>query len=381
MQRIIYIASLIVLLVVADACKKTYKYSLDQTVSPVSTLFAPQDSLFLTLNPGGGSVVEFEWAPAQAEDGSLVQYEVAFDTVAGTFQHPLFTIASDNTGVNTTATISHSTLNSIAKMAGIPSLDTGKLFWTVFSTKGLNLVKATQTRLLTVVRPAGFDSIPSAVYLTGSATEGGATLSQAIPFKSTAAGVFELYTSLQNGGTYQFVNGTTGTPVTYFISGPNLKLSGANTYTDTTAQVRFNLDFNNAVATITVIRSVDVWYGYYDDVQYHLAYNGNSTWIDKNQLIQMPTEPWGLEERYKFRFTVNDGGGVPDSYEWYGSSNGDNNEPTTSTPVSYFYLVPVTNDQWDNSYKFSTPINNGLLNNIEVFMQPGAPYTHSVTPQ
>ena len=255
------------------------------------------------------------------------------------------------------------------------------LYWTVFSTKGLNVVPAAKTRLLTVARPAGFDVIPSSIYLTGSATEGGTDLSKAIAMKSTAAGVFELYTSLQSGGSYQFVNAATGTPTTYFIDGPNLKLSGSNTYTDTTAQVRFNLDFNNAVATITVIRSVDVWYGYYDDVEYHLSYIGGSMWQDKDQLINMPTEPWGLEERYKFRFTVNDGGGAQDSFEWYGSINGDNNEPTAGQDPSYFYLFPATNDQWNNCFKFSTPINNGLQNNITVIMRPDSAYTHSVIPQ
>lgn len=378
MKRILYISALLLL---AGACKKEFKYSLDQTVSPVSTLYAPQDSLFLQITPGGSSVVEFEWAPAHAEDGSLVQYEVAFDTVKGSnFKNPLFTVSADNTGVATTATISQATLNSIAKMAGIGSLDTGKLYWTVLSTKGLNTVPGTQTRMMTVVRPAGFDKIPTDIYLTGSATEGGTDVTKAIHFKSTAAGVFELYTSLSSGGSYQFVDANTGTPTTYFITGPNLKQSGSNSYTDTTAQVRFNLDFNNALATVTVIRSVDVWYGYYDDVVYHLTYNGNSTWIDKNQLINEPTEPWGPEQRYKFRFTVNDGGGVPDSYEWYGSSNGDNSEPTSTTAPSYFYLLPVTNDQWNNEYKFETSTDNGKQNDIEVFLQPDAPYTHSVTP-
>lgn len=378
MKRIVYIS---VLLLVAGACKKEYKYSLDQTTSPVSTLYAPQDSLFLQITPGGSSVIEFEWAPAHAEDGSLVQYEVAFDTVkGGNFKNPLFTVSSDNTGVATTATISQSTLNSIAKMAGIGSLDTGRLYWTVLSTKGLNTVPGTQTHMMTVVRPAGFDKIPTDIYLTGSATEGGADLSKAIHFKSTAAGVFELYTSLTSGGSYQFVDANTGTPTTYFITGPNLKQSGSNSYTDTTAQVRFNLDFNNALATVTVIRSIDVWYGDFDDVKYHLTYNGNSTWIDKNQLIVEPTESWGAEERYKFRFTVNAGGGVSDSYEWYGSSNGDNSEPTATTAPSYFYLFPVTSDQWNNEYKFETSTEDNKQNDIEVFLQPDAPYTHTVTP-
>jgi starch-binding outer membrane protein SusE/F len=366
-------------LITGAGCKKTYNYSLDQTVSPVSTLIAPQDSLFLKLNPASGPEVTFEWAPALAADGSLVQYEIAYDSTAD-FKHPVFQVASDNTGVNTQATVSQSTLNSIAKMAGIANLDTGKIYWTVYSTKGLNLVKSSQTYMMTVVRPAGFDSIPNAVYLTGSATEGGAALATAIPFNVDSDGVFDLYTSLKSGS-YQFVNSTTGTPVTFFVDGPNLKSGGSDNYTDTTAQVRINLDFNNAVASITVIRSVDVWFAAYNDVEYHLNYAGNSIWADSNQVVTEMLESYGLDDRYKFRYTVNYGGGVPDTYEWYGSVNSNNNEPTPPTPASYFYLVPVTNDEWNNCYKFITATENGLPNNIIVYLQPNSPYTHSVTPQ
>jgi hypothetical protein len=377
MQRKLYFFLGVLALLAGAGCKKTYNYSLDQTVSPVANLFAPEDSLFVPLNPASGALVTFEWSPALAADGSLVQYELAFDTV-GDFKHPLFKVASDGTGVNTQATVSHSTLNQIAKRAGIAALDTGKLYWTVYSTKGLNEVKAGQTNVLVVARPAGFDSIPSDLYITGSATEGGTDLTKAIHFKQTAAGVFEAYTTLKSGGSYSFVNGNSGTPASYSIVGANLKEGGSVNYGDTTAQVRFDLDFNNAVATITVIRSVDVWYADANSVKYHLSYQGGGIWLDQGQVITENTESWGLEDRYKFRFTVNTGNGANDSYEWYGSSNGDNSEPGSSTPPSYFYLVPVTNDQWNNCYKFvSSTMNNNAVN-ITVLLQADAPYTHSV---
>jgi starch-binding outer membrane protein SusE/F len=378
MQRKLIFFFILLAIIAGAGCKKTYNYSLDQTVSPVANLFAPQDSLFIALNPASGALVTFQWAPALAADGSLVQYEVAFDTVID-FKHPLFKLGSDGTGVNTQATISHSTLNQIAKMAGIAALDTGKVYWTIYSTKGLNEVKAAETNLLILARPAGFDSIPSDLYLSGSATEGGTDLSKAPHFKQTAAGVYELYTSLKSGS-YQFVNANTGTPVSYSIDGANLKLAGSDTYTDTTAQVRFNLDFNNAVATITVIRSVDIWYAAMDDAPYHFVYNGNSTWIDQNELVQEPLESYGYDERYKFRFTVNAGNGASDAFEWYGSSNSDNSEPTSSTTAPYFYLTPVTNDQWNNCYKFITATQNNAQETITVFMQADAPYTHTVKP-
>lgn len=381
MKRNIFILFSSCFLLAGIGCHKTYNYSLDQTVSPVATLFTPQDSLAIQLQPATGAPVVFEWAEAHAADGSLVQYEVAFDTAGDNFKHSVFKIASDNVGVAAQATITQSQLNQIAFMAGIPSLGTGKLYWTVYSTKGLNEVPAAQTRVLIVTRPAGFAVIPSGLYLTGSATEGGATLANAIPFKQTSTGVFELYTSLQKGGTYQFVDANTGTPNTFYISGTSLGQSGSNTSPDTNTLVRFNLDFTNAVGSMTVIRSIDVFYSNYDSIPYHLAYSGNSIWKDNGQLIQFPQASWGLEDRYKFQFTVNYGGGTPDFYEFYGSSNSNNDEPDGTTPLSYWYLYPVTSDQWDYTYKFSLSENNGVQNNITLYMQPTAPYTHSVTPQ
>ena len=369
------------LLLAGMGCKKTYNYSLDQTVSAVTTLFTPEDSFYVKLQPATGASVVFEWAEAQAADGSLVQYEIAFDTAGDNFKHPVFKIASDGVGVDNQATLTHSQLNQIANLAGIPSLGTGNLYWTVYSTKGLNEVPATQTRMITVTRPAGFANIPADVYLTGSATEGGTTLSNALPMKQTANGVFELYTSLTSGGTYQFVDRIAGTPITFYINSQGLSQTGSTTYSDTTAQVRFNLDFNNATGTVTVIRSIGVWFSQYDAVTYVLTYSGNSIWQDDGQLIQLPVVSYGLEDRYKFTFTVNYGGGVPDSYETYGSSNSNNNEPTSTTPASYWYLFPVTNDQWDYTFKFSASLNNNVKNNIILYMQAGAPYTHSVLPQ
>ncbi len=292
MQRIICFLTASFILLAAASCKKDYNYTLDQQVSAVTLIYAPADSLVVNINPGSGPAVAFRWNDAHAADGSLVQYEVAFSTTAD-FKNVIYTSPSDAAGTATTATLTQVELNSVATLGGAKPLDTVKLYWTVYSTKGLNLVKSTLTRQITLIRPAGFDNPPATLYLTGSATEGGTDLSKAILFKSTGSGTFELYTSLKNGGSYQFVDNNSGTPTTYYIDGPNLKEGGSNNFSDTTEQVRFNLDFTNGIANITVIRSVDVWYAINDQAQYHLTYNGNSTWVDADQLIVEPTESWG----------------------------------------------------------------------------------------
>lgn len=363
-------------LIVSPGCKKNYNYGLDSTVSAVSSLFIPQDSFYVKLQPATGASVVFQWSAALAQDGGLVQYEIAFDKPGGNFTNPVFKLASDGNGTNNQATLSHKQLNMIANLAGIPSLGTGNLIWTVYSTKGLTEVKATQSRTLSVLRPAGFANPPSDCYLTGAATEGGTDITQSLHFKQTSSGVFELYTSLK-AGSYQIIDRNAGTPVAYSINGPNLAAGGSTTYADTNAVVRINLDFNNAVASITVIRAVGLWHGLTNAVVFYANYQGAATWSASSQSINTTNPGWGFEARYKFRFTVNDGGGVPDSYEWYGSSNSDNSPPTPTTPASYWYLTPVTSDEWNNSYKFNA-IGPLSVVDVTVFMQANNPYTHNL---
>ncbi|HJT75420.1 MAG TPA: SusE domain-containing protein, partial [Chitinophaga sp.] len=170
---------------------------LNTNLKAVSRLTAPVDDKYIKLQPATSASVSFEWDQARAEDGSLVLYEVVFDKADGDFSDPLTTIASDGGGVQNKLTLSHKDLNSIAGKAGIAALATGKLKWTVNASKGYNILRAEESRIIEVERPNGFAEIPVDVYLTGEATESGTDLSKAIKMKSTAAGVFEIYTSLK----------------------------------------------------------------------------------------------------------------------------------------------------------------------------------------
>jgi len=369
-------ALLIACIAVIFGCKKTYNYGLDNNVSAVKNLFYPQDSFYVKLQPATGASVAFQWDAAKAEDGSLVLYEIAFDKPGGDFSNPVFKLASDGNGMNNQATLTHKQLNQIASLAGIPSLGTGNLIWTVYSTKGLYEVKAARSRTVTVLRPAGFANPPADLYLTGSATEAGTNIGQAIHFNQTNAGVFELYTSLK-AGTYQFIDRISGNPVTFYLNGQNIQQTGSTTYSDTTAVVRFNLDFNNAAASVTVIRSIGFWHGLSNAVAFSLNYKGAGVWGATSQTVATSNPGWGYEPRYKFRYTVNAGGGAADSYEWYGSGNGDNPVPTSSTPASYWYLKPVTSDQWNNCYKFAAYASSSVVD-VTLTMAPGSPYTHTL---
>lgn len=348
---------------------------LDVNISAVQSLFAPTDNTSVKLQPATSAAVLFQWDQARAEDGTLVLYEVAFDQAAGDFSKPIFKLTSDQNGVLNQATISHKDLNRIAALAGIGSLGTGNLKWTVLASRGINVKQAAQSRTITLERPAGFDVVPSAVFLTGSATEAGADVAKAIPMKSTGPGTFELYTSLKPG-TYSFVDRVSGTAKTYSISGVNIKEGGNSTATDAQQPVRIRLDFANAAASLTQIKEVGLWYAADNDIRFTLDYVGGGVWQALNKKIDFAPVPWGKDERYKFRLkTVTNGTAAE---EWLGSSNADNSRPDANSPASYYYLLPIGASQWDYTYKFSGAVDSKNVD-LQVSLAPTATYFHKVT--
>jgi hypothetical protein len=355
---------------------KTPGRDLDVTISDVKSFFAPDDNRYVKLQPATPAALVFEWDQARAEDGTLVLYELAFDKETGDFSNPVFKLTSDNNGVLNKATVSHKDLNKIAALAGIPSLGTGKLKWTVLASRGLNVKPSSLTRLLQVERPAGFTDIPVDLYLTGSATEAGTDLARALKFNQVKPGEFELYTSLKSG-TYRLVDRTTGTPKVFSVDGLNVRENGATTVNDSTRVYRISLDMNNAAARLTQIREFGLWYSIDNDVRYKLDYAGNGTWTLTNKKMDFVTVPWGKEERYKFRLrTVGPDGKA--GFDWLGSSNADNSRPDANTPPSYFYLYPIAESQWDYSFKFNGAV-DGKNVDVRAVLAPGAPYFHQIT--
>lgn len=368
-----YFGYCLVLLAFA-ACDKDK--NLDHTaVTPVKNFFTPENNRFVKLQPASQASVVFEWEQAKAEDGGLVMYEIAFDKEGGDFSKPVYKMVSDNAGVMNKGTVTHKILNTVAKLAGIPSSSTGKLIWTVYSSKGINAQKAELSRTIELERPAGIDPIPSDVFITGTATEGGADLSAALPLKQIDNGVFEIYTSLKPG-TYSFADRKTGTPVTFSIDGNSVKEGGNTTVAGTTKPYRLTLDFNNASATRTEIKDVGLFFSPNNSIAFTLNYTAGGVWKAENKLIVFKQESWGRDERYKFRFTVNDGTG--DKTEWKGSSNADNQRPTSGSPASYWFVLPINNnDQWNYAFKYQTEADN---KNCDVLlnMTTGGPYSHQV---
>lgn len=374
-QNLLIFLSLLGIMSFFISCKKDHSLNSLQ-VTEVKNLYAPSENKFIKMT-SPNSTLTFEWEQAKAEDGGMVLYEVLFDREAGDFSNPVYVMPSDNNGMYNVLTLKHADLNRIASLAGIEPEAVGKIKWTVASSKGVNQKIAAVSRVFDVQRLPGFTDLPPELYLYGSATEAGDNIAKAIPFKQTADGKFEIFTSLKNGE-YKLVDRTTGTPVSYAIEGNKIiKSNNAASVSGGNNAFRITLDFTNASATVQTVQSIGLWFPPFGRFLTEIPYAGNGIWKKENVSIIFKQESWGRDERYKFRMKLGDLAGN-ESDLWFGSSNRDNQRPNSGTPASYWYLYEVSNHDWDNSFKFD---GNADMKNVDVILDFRAAipqYTHSI---
>jgi hypothetical protein len=178
----------------------------------------------------------------------------------------------------------------------VQPLGTGEFIWTVYSSKGVNKVKSGMTRNISIIRALGVDNPPVAVYITGSATEGGTDLSKALAFKQTASGKYEIYTSLA-AGTYHFVSAKTGTPDVFYtdVDGKTIRQGTGETTVTTPMQVRIRLDFNVVTVVNTQIKELALWFAPVNGTLFNLDYSAAGVWKAASKPISFHQESWGRD--------------------------------------------------------------------------------------
>ncbi|MET3978637.1 hypothetical protein ABIB62_001206 [Mucilaginibacter sp. UYP25] len=300
----------------------------------------------------------------------MILYEIAFDKESGDFSKPVYKVVSDGGGAKTEITLTHKDLNKIANSAGIASSSTGKLKWTIIASKGTNAKPSSASRTLQLERPAGFAENPAELYVTGSATEGGADISKAVKLRKIEDGIFEAYTSLKTGDYYLTDKNTDGGKKYYIENGLIKEGTTATTVTGAQKAFRLNFDFTSATAKSVEIQSVGLFMSAYNTEIGTLNYIGNGTFETPKTAVEFYQFSWGRDERYKF--IIHTAAGL----EYVGSS-AQNNDAPAGKPASYFYLLPVTNDQWNNTYKFDPSADKKNVK-VDVTFGPDA-YTHKVT--
>ena len=341
------------------ACGKDDYKDVVETTMQAPALSLPENNFSVALDRVANPSLTLSWNGAKTGDHSLSYYRLQIDRENGDFSEPVLDMGTDSSGIVKRFSLTHQQLNVIAADAGIPAGEKGKLKWRVLASNGV-ISTTSEARLIEVERPEGTVEIPSTLYLTGSATEGGADIAQAKQFKQTADGVFEIYSSL-GAGTFHFTSANTADAHTFIIRNGLISDGKEAASPATSRQVyRIVLDFNTNHFEITEIRSVGLWFAYHNKVTMDLAYDKDGTFQVLNTPITFADASWGKDERYKFRVVEVDANGV-ETVKFLGSMNKNNEKPNSNTPAAWYFLLPVDNSQWDYTYKFRQETANGSI--------------------
>lgn len=382
--------SLIAILILGSC---TDNYDLKTGFDAPTTLVSPQENQLIAIDLENGTPTVFEWTKANSYYGGVVLYEVLFDKENGDFSNPIYKIVSNGGGGDNWLSLTPKQLIVLAKNANISIDAEGMVKWKVVASQGGERKATQEIRTLKLKRPAGIAEIPTELYIYGTGFEA-QTIDNAMKFKKTEDGVFEIFASLNNSE-INLCNSLSNNKVYYKLNNDK-KLIESETASGTVINgtgkaYRIVVDFNLLTIKTTEIQSIQMirtW-------QYNLGdltYIGNHKFEVKN--IALPFyHDWGYpEERYRFWVTTNDGLEIWGSYQ-NDQMNGSNipgliafgNPPDGNQPAAYYNVYnladipsPGQSQDWTGMYKLPKGSENKHANVI-IDLSPNADYKHSIT--
>lgn len=349
-------------------CENTFEPTLETELSDFN--FITGDTT-LVLNGSSQDTIVLKWEKSIAENATLVFYKVQFSDQNDDFEDPTHEMLPGKLGSNAYVSITDSLLNIIAEKSAIRQLSTGKIYWRVIASNGVNSNKILGgSRHIEVTRPDGFAAFPSKLYLTGSASPGGNDLSKAVMVKALKKksdntldsaffnivlplkqGEFKLVSALQ-GRIRTFGIDNNGNIVEIFEEDDFINECPAN------GVYHISLNFNTKkaeYASVSEVNLVVIRNNLPDNIITEMNYSGEYTWEADfvSRLSDGTNLPAGA--MYKFRFSGSTVIGNNPFTAYWGSPSETSSPPNASTPESYFHVMRVNNDL-RNYYRFATAV-------------------------
>lgn len=347
----------LVLLAGFVACTPSEMVYKDAQVTAVKSLYEPTDGKSVTLATSSTAALYFAWEPCKVEDSGSPMYEVLFYKPGES--EPIYVMGADDNGFRNHATILHKDMNKICKAAGFSQGNSGTVEWTVRSSRGLNEQTCSTRNTLKLTSIEGLEEIPTAFFITGSATEGGADVSKAMAFASPEQGIYEIFCELK-AGEYYFVDKKSDDANKYYLEGLKVREGAQTTKVTKPGIYRITCDLNVVSATLTEIKTMGFYYSPTDKVEFLMPYVGDGKFQGKTDgVFTFKRESWGRDERYKLCMQLGD-----DSWIWWGTKNGTDSRPNDAqadNPADNYWKImewgPMYNAdgstiaQWDNKWK------------------------------
>jgi len=368
---------------VFTSCEKVKEFE-SVSVTPVPKLYEPVEDRYAVIEDV--SNLYFEWEKAQAEDNSVVYYDILFDKLDGDFSNPIYIYQADGNGLNTGATITKKGLNRIARLAGAKSEEEATVKWTVRSNRGMNFALAQESRTITLLRMAGLEDLDDGerLYIGGAGSEQGQRVKMIETKESTV--YYEIYTKLEAGEPIYFytrLQANSDRIISIKEDGKSIEEtagSEALPYTvDKAGVYRIKLDFKSKKISFEEINRVAIRNSW-TNVRGIFSYTEKGVWELMNYNVQLQKTDWGFDERYKIEFTVDgkqeDWGQIQEKFF--------DNRPSIDR-AGYRDMAPTDNGQWvGNQFKFPEELcdRNNLskyFTDVTISMTAEKNYTHDFT--
>ena len=349
------IATFSALLAVATACQKHYELNTSFTMP--TSLSSPSS---VVLDVTSTATVELSWTGGGAAAGGIVLYEVLFDRAGGNFSEPLTVMPSD-LGAGQTLTLSHATLNTIARKAGVAPNQSGSFIWTVRGSRGGVSKVFDGYETLNVTRGEGIDNMPERLYVAGSAAKEAGQ-----EFRVVEEGLYSIVTRL-GAGSLRFTS-EKGGGLVFHASAAGKLVEGEGDYTvqeaPATGLARITVNFNTLSLKVESVEAQlhAAWEATGVDFAV-LEYEGNGVFSGEGEAVfygpgRDGTPSWcsWVEERYSFLVEID---GVQ---KRWGSSFGGNSFTPDGTE-SFYYIYEFDKADWDALWKMDHALD---LKNVRV---------------
>lgn len=227
----------------------------------------------------------FEWEPATTTNRFGVAYTLLLvPKGSDDLQNPVLRVTPANSGKSSTASVTAEEVDYALWAACYPAGAEVELEWVVVARA---IDKEAPARRTLNVKRFETERVITALYISGAGTEAGADASNATPMRSVPdangdpSGVFEVYTTLTQGGTFTLRDRPHAHARVYGGADGTLEACGDPIAVSQTAQYRVTVDVINN--TFTLLR-IDRWSlvggplegGWDGDVP--LNYEGNGVW-------------------------------------------------------------------------------------------------------
>ncbi|MDW5288907.1 SusE domain-containing protein [Formosa sp. PL04] len=254
----------------------------------------PQSNEQIVLEENNtNELITFSWTEATSSAGYDVYYSVLIvDGENPNYTNPIMDIEAENSGKDLSATVSYGDLDTALSLAGYAANSNANLIWAAVAQ---SLSKEEMGISNLIVKRFENEIIPTQLFLSGTATENGNDISNAIPLRrlnnseGNPSNNYEMYTSLTAGNTFMFYS-EQSLPAHKYGGAEDVLVKNGNPISVTEdGQYRISVDLDNNTYSLLKINTWNVkgspiiggW-----DSDEPLAYIGGGVWQASMDLVE-----------------------------------------------------------------------------------------------